>query len=60
MGSNYKIRLVFPSAHLLALPAIMRELRLLSWTPHMPLKEGFIRTISYFEKLVGKYNIRNC
>ena len=40
-------------------PDISRAQELLAWTPRTPLKEGLIRTIAYFEKLLGDPAIRN-
>jgi UDP-glucuronate decarboxylase len=40
-------------------PDISRAQELLSWKPRMPLKEGLIRTIAYFEKLLSDNIIRD-
>jgi hypothetical protein len=40
-------------------PDISRAQELLSWQPRMPLKEGSIRTIAYFEKLLSDNVVRN-
>ena len=40
-------------------PDISRAQELLSWTPRTPLKEGLIRTISYFETLLGDNALRD-
>jgi UDP-glucuronate decarboxylase len=39
-------------------PDISRAQELLAWTPSTPLKEGLIRTISYFEKLLAEKGIK--
>jgi UDP-glucuronate decarboxylase len=39
-------------------PDISRAQDLLSWSPHTQLKEGLIRTIAYFEKLLGENGVR--
>ncbi len=39
-------------------PDISRAQELLSWAPRTPLKEGLIRTIAYFETLLGEKNVR--
>jgi UDP-glucuronate decarboxylase len=39
-------------------PDISRAQELLSWTPRTPLKEGLVRTIGYFEKLVADNGLR--
>jgi UDP-glucuronate decarboxylase len=40
-------------------PDISRAQELLSWQPRTPLKEGLIRTIAYFEKLLSDNNVRD-
>ena len=40
-------------------PDISRAQELLSWQPRMPLKEGLLRTIAYFEKLLSDNIIRD-
>ena len=40
-------------------PDISRAEELLSWQPRMPLKEGLIRTIAYFEKLLSDNRVRD-
>jgi UDP-glucuronate decarboxylase len=40
-------------------PDISRAQELLSWQPRMPLKEGLIRTIAYFEKLLSDNRVRD-
>jgi UDP-glucuronate decarboxylase len=40
-------------------PDISRAQELLSWQPRTPLKEGLIRTIAYFEKLLSDNRIRD-
>jgi UDP-glucuronate decarboxylase len=40
-------------------PDISRAQELLSWKPRMSLKEGLIRTIAYFEKLLSDNIIRD-
>jgi UDP-glucuronate decarboxylase len=40
-------------------PDISRAQELLSWQPRMPLKEGLIRTIAYFEKLLSENSVRD-
>jgi UDP-glucuronate decarboxylase len=39
-------------------PDISRAQELLSWQPRTPLKEGLIRTIAYFEKLLSDNSVR--
>jgi UDP-glucuronate decarboxylase len=39
-------------------PDISRAQELLSWSPRTQLKEGLIRTIAYFEKLLGESGVR--
>ena len=39
-------------------PDISRAQELLSWQPRTPLKEGLIRTIAYFEKLLSDNRVR--
>lgn len=39
-------------------PDISRAQELLSWTPRTELKEGLIRTIAYFEKLLTEKDLR--
>jgi UDP-glucuronate decarboxylase len=39
-------------------PDISRAQELLSWAPRTPLKEGLVRTIAYFEKLLGDERVR--
>jgi UDP-glucuronate decarboxylase len=39
-------------------PDISRAQELLSWTPRTELKEGLIRTIAYFEKLLTEKDVR--
>jgi len=39
-------------------PDISRAQELLSWSPRTQLKEGLIRTIAYFEKLLGDNDVR--
>lgn len=39
-------------------PDISRAQELLSWAPTTPLKEGLIRTISYFEKLLTQNGVK--
>src|SRR5262245_41258846 len=40
-------------------PDISRAQELLSWQPRTPLKEGLIRTIAYFEKLLSDNVVRD-
>jgi UDP-glucuronate decarboxylase len=40
-------------------PDISSAQKLLSWTPRTPLKEGLIRTVAYFEALLGENNMRD-
>jgi UDP-glucuronate decarboxylase len=40
-------------------PAISRAQELLSWTPHIQLKEGLTRTVAYFENLLKEGNVRS-
>jgi len=40
-------------------PNISLAKKHLSWEPRTPLKEGLIRTIAYFEKLLSKGNMRD-
>ena len=40
-------------------PDISRAQELLSWQPRTPLKEGLIRTIAYFEKLLSDNSVRD-
>jgi UDP-glucuronate decarboxylase len=40
-------------------PDISRAQELLSWQPRTPLKEGLIRTIAYFEKLLSENSVRD-
>ena len=40
-------------------PDISRAQELLSWQPRTPLKEGLIRTIAYFEKLLSDNRVRD-
>src|SRR5262249_11269986 len=35
-------------------PSISRAQELLSWAPRTPLKEGLLRTVAYFEKLLSE------
>ena len=39
-------------------PDISRAQEILSWAPVIPLKEGLIRTIAYFEQLLRQDNVR--
>jgi len=39
-------------------PDISRAQEFLSWSPRTPLKEGLIRTIAYFEKLLSETGVR--
>jgi UDP-glucuronate decarboxylase len=39
-------------------PDISRAQELLSWSPRTQLKEGLIRTIAYFEKLLSENGVR--
>ena len=39
-------------------PDISRAKKLLDWTPHTPLKEGLVRTIAFFEKLLSDDRMR--
>ena len=39
-------------------PDISRAQELLSWAPRTGLKDGLIRTISYFEKLLSENDVR--
>ena len=39
-------------------PDISKAQELLSWAPRTPLKEGLVRTVAYFEKLLGEKNLR--
>ena len=39
-------------------PDISRAKKLLDWTPRTPLKEGLMRTIAYFEKLLSDDKMR--
>jgi UDP-glucuronate decarboxylase len=39
-------------------PDISRAQEMLSWSPRTPLKEGLIRTIAYFEKLLSESSVR--
>src|SRR5260221_706616 len=39
-------------------PDISRAWELLSWTPRTPLKEGLVRTIAYFERLLTEKGIK--
>src|SRR6478736_287813 len=39
-------------------PDISRAQELLSWTPRTQLKEGLIRTVAYFEKLLSENDVR--
>ncbi len=39
-------------------PDITRARKLLSWAPHTPLKEGLVRTIAYFERLLAEKGIK--
>jgi UDP-glucuronate decarboxylase len=40
-------------------PDISRAQEVLSWQPCTPLKEGLIRTIAYFEKLLSDNSVRD-
>jgi UDP-glucuronate decarboxylase len=40
-------------------PDISRAQEPLSWQPRTPLKEGLIRTIAYFEKLLSDNSVRD-
>jgi UDP-glucuronate decarboxylase len=40
-------------------PEISRAQETLSWTPRIQLKEGLIRTIEYFEKLLKESDVRS-
>ena len=40
-------------------PDISRAQELLSWAPRTQLKEGLVRTIAYFETLLGENNMRH-
>jgi UDP-glucuronate decarboxylase len=40
-------------------PNISLAKKHLSWEPHTPLKEGLIRTIAYFEKLLSEGKMRD-
>jgi UDP-glucuronate decarboxylase len=40
-------------------PEISRAQELLSWTPHIQLKEGLTRTVAYFENLLKEGNVRS-
>jgi UDP-glucuronate decarboxylase len=39
-------------------PDIAKARNVLDWTPRMPLKEGLIRTIAYFEDLLHDDAVR--
>jgi len=39
-------------------PDIAKPRHVLGWTPGMPLKEGLLRTISYFEALLQEDEVR--
>jgi len=39
-------------------PDISRAQELLAWAPHIRLRDGLIRTISYFEKLLSENEVR--
>ena len=39
-------------------PDISRAKKLLDWEPHTPLKEGLVRTIAFFEKLLSDDKMR--
>ena len=39
-------------------PDISRARELLSWAPRTPLKEGLVRTIAYFERLLTEKGIK--
>jgi UDP-glucuronate decarboxylase len=39
-------------------PDISRAQELLSWAPHTGFRDGLVRTISYFEKLLGESDVR--
>jgi UDP-glucuronate decarboxylase len=39
-------------------PDISQAQDVLSWEPRTPLKEGLIRTIAYFEKILGEKGVR--
>src|SRR5258708_8645483 len=39
-------------------PDISKANELLSWKPNTPLKEGLIKTIAYFEKLLASQELR--
>ncbi len=39
-------------------PDISRAQEILSWSPRTQLKEGLIRTIAYFEKLLSENDVR--
>jgi UDP-glucuronate decarboxylase len=40
-------------------PDISKARELLSWRPETPLKDGLVRTIEYFEKLLSHHDIRS-
>jgi UDP-glucuronate decarboxylase len=39
-------------------PDISRAQELLDWKPHVPLKEGLVKTITYFERLLADQGLR--
>jgi UDP-glucuronate decarboxylase len=39
-------------------PDISRAQEVLSWSPRTQLKEGLVRTIAYFEKLLSESGVR--
>ena len=39
-------------------PDIAKARHLLEWTPHTPLKEGLVRTITYFEAMLQEDGVR--
>jgi UDP-glucuronate decarboxylase len=39
-------------------PDISRAQELLNWRPHIALKEGLIKTIAYFERLLSEQELR--
>jgi UDP-glucuronate decarboxylase len=40
-------------------PDISKARELISWTPRIAFKEGLVRTIAYFEKLLARHNIQD-
>jgi UDP-glucuronate decarboxylase len=39
-------------------PDILLAQKLLNWKPHVPLKEGLVKTIAYFEHLLAAQDLR--